>query len=209
MPRRGAERLLSTPGCAAGLFDRRAPEMLRAGLLVWRAPGARGVFDVRTTSVHYFQKRKNPMKTRLWIGSLAAAVLAVAVAGSFAEEKAAEKEAKCPVSGKAINKDATAEFNGGTVYFCCNNCPKAFKADSKKFATKANHQMAVTGQLKQVGCPLSGKKCAEGTEIEVAGVKVAYCCNNCKGNVAKLSADEQMEKVFADVSKSFKAPEKK
>ena len=65
---------------------------------------------------------------------------------------------KCVVSGKAINPDATAEYKGGHVYFCCEGCPGAFAKDTKKFAAKANHQLVATHQAKQIGCPMSGKE---------------------------------------------------
>jgi YHS domain-containing protein len=106
---------------------------------------------------------------------------------------------KCIVAkDKAANKDKSVDYKGGKVYFCCDNCPKAFAKDEKKFATKANTQLVATGQAVQHKCPLSGEKLDSSTEITVAGAKVQFCCNNCKGDVEKLKGDEQAEKVFSD-----------
>ena len=59
----------------------------------------------------------------------------------------------CPVSGQPVDAAATEKYLGKDVYFCCENCPKAFKKDTKKFANKANHQLVLTGQAIQVACP--------------------------------------------------------
>lgn len=109
---------------------------------------------------------------------------------------------KCPVSGKPINKDATVDYKGGKVYFCCPNCPKAFAAKTEKFAAKANQQLYATGQAKLVKCPLTGKKLNPATKISVAGTNVCFCCNGCKGKATKAQGDAQLNLVFGD--KAFK-----
>ena len=70
------------------------------------------------------------MKIRLFVAAMASLAL---VAGSVL---AADKEfkASCPVSGKAASQDNAVAFKGKEVYFCCENCPTAFKANSDKFA---------------------------------------------------------------------------
>ncbi|MBS0264315.1 MAG: hypothetical protein JSS02_20420 [Planctomycetes bacterium] len=106
---------------------------------------------------------------------------------------------KCIMNAKADAKaDKAADYKGGKVYFCCDNCKGAFAKDEKKHATKANTQLVATGQAKQGKCPLSGGKLDKDTEITVAGAKVQFCCNNCKGDVEKLKGDEQAEKVFGE-----------
>lgn len=109
---------------------------------------------------------------------------------------------KCPVSGKPINKDATVDYKGGKVYFCCPNCPKAFAGNTKKFAAKANQQLYQTGQAKLTKCPITGKKLNPATKISVAGTDVCFCCNGCKGKVSKAEGAAQLELVFGD--KAFK-----
>ena len=91
---------------------------------------------------------------------------------------------------------------------CSENCPKAFNANSAKFASKANLQLVQSGQLKQVACPLTAKPCAPGKTVTVAGVEVGFCCPNCQGKVAKATGDEQLDLIFKDTTKGFKAATK-
>ena len=116
------------------------------------------------------------------------------------------KDAKCPVSGKGCNPEKSSDFAGGKVYFCCGNCADAFGKDSAKFAAKAHQQLVSTGQLVQKGCPFSGGAVKPGTQVDVGGVEVGFCCNNCKGKVEKASGDEQVNLVFGAIEKGF-APE--
>jgi len=118
------------------------------------------------------------------------------------------KEAKCPVSGKGCNPDKHADFAGGKVYFCCDNCAGAFKTDSAKFATKAHQQMVSTGQLVQKCCPLSGGATKPETKLAVGDAEVTFCCNNCKGKVEKATPEEQLTLVFGGDKKAFEAAKK-
>jgi hypothetical protein len=133
-----------------------------------------------------------------FLGLAAVALLAITVIA--ADEKKEEKFGKCPVSGKTALEDKFVEYKGAKVYFCCPGCPGAFEKDTAKFATKANHQLALTGQATEAHCPLSGGKLNADTAIDVSGVKVAFCCNNCKGKVAAKTGDEQLELVFSDTA---------
>jgi YHS domain-containing protein len=130
--------------------------------------------------------------------AVGASLVSPAVAAEDAKDPLAA--AKCPVSGKAVKAESTADHNGGKVYFCCDNCPKAFAKNPAKFAAKANQQLLLTGQAKQAKCPLAGRPINPATAIDVAGTKVAFCCNNCKGAVGKLAGDAQLEKVFSDAA---------
>ena len=145
------------------------------------------------------------MKSRLVLG-----LAIVALATSAAVVTAALKEAKdatCPVSGHGCDPAASADFDGGTVYFCCEKCVGAFEGDSAKFAAKAHQQMVSTGQLGQKGCPFSGGPVKPGTQISFGVAEVGFCCPNCKGKVEKASADEQVNLVFGKIEKGF-APAK-
>jgi YHS domain-containing protein len=147
------------------------------------------------------------MKTRAVI-SLAIAMLLTATL--YAADKVSLEKAKCPVSGKECKEDTGVDYKGAKVYFCCNNCPKAFAADKAKYAAKANMQLVATGQAKEVKCPLSGKDLNTETKIQVSGVDVCFCCNNCKGAVSKLTGDDQIKKVFSDEAfeKAFEVTKK-
>jgi YHS domain-containing protein len=146
------------------------------------------------------------MKGRFLFALLAVLSLVLVASWGVAADKPS-KDTKCPVSGRAINPEATADHNGGTVYFCCGNCVKKFNADAKPFATKANAQLAQTGQIVQAKCPISKQDFKKGTEEEVASVKVAFCCNNCKGKFAKMSDDEKLKTAFEDISVAWKKAE--
>jgi YHS domain-containing protein len=67
-------------------------------------------------------------------------------------------KATCPVSGQPAVQDKTAAYKNGTVYFCCNDCAAEFGKNTAKYSTKANLQLASTGQAVQTKCPLSGGK---------------------------------------------------
>lgn len=142
------------------------------------------------------------MSLRILSGFAVLAVLMLATA--YAADAVKLDGVNCLVAG---NKPAKAEnsmdYKGGKVFFCCMNCPKAFSADTAKFAAKANHQLAATKQAKQVKCPLSGEDIDSSTAIKVSGVEVAFCCDMCKGKteaekdqVAFLFNDKTFDKAF-------------
>jgi YHS domain-containing protein len=142
------------------------------------------------------------MKSRLILG-----FAIVALATSAAVVTAALKEAKdatCPVSGHGCDPAASADFDGGTVYFCCEKCVGAFEGESAKFAAKAHQQMVSTGQLVQKGCPFSGGPVKPGTQISIGDAEVGFCCPNCKGKVEKASPEDQVTMVFGKIDKGFK-----
>ena len=78
------------------------------------------------------------MKTRFFIAVLLGSSVMLTQALIAADDAAKSTyQAKCPVSGKPAKESSTVDFHGGKVQFCCDNCPKAFAADCKKFAAKA------------------------------------------------------------------------
>jgi hypothetical protein len=77
---------------------------------------------------------------------------------------------------------------------------------------KANHQLAATKQYEQKTCPFSGGKLNPEIAVELAGTKIAFCCNNCKSKVEAAEDDEaKLELVFSDkaFTKGFKKVVKK
>jgi len=134
------------------------------------------------------------MKARMLV-AMAAAVALFSTAVIADDPKL--EGVKCVVNAKAPAKATNAvDYKGGQVFFCCQNCPKAFEKDTAKFAASANHQLVATGQAKQVKCPFTGGPINEETAIEVKGVKVAFCCEKCQGK-AKEST-EQVDLIFND-----------
>ncbi len=132
----------------------------------------------------------------LGVASMLVASAIVAEEGSDTKEKKAE--ALCPVAGKAIDKSISIEYGGGKVFLCCKGCVSKFKADTAKYGTAANLQLAVTEQVAQTGCPLTGKKCNPKQTLKVAGLTVALCCGGCKAKVAKAEAKDQITMVFGE-----------
>ncbi len=121
-----------------------------------------------------------------------------------------ECAATCPVSGGEISKEAAIDYKGGKLYFCCAGCIPKFKSDAAKFQAKANAQLVLTGQAKQVGCPMSGKKLDPGTKTKVCGIEVCFCCKGCQEKVKSAAAEKQAEIVFVKgFDKSFKVKSEK
>lgn len=129
-----------------------------------------------------------------WMSLCAALML---MSGFVVAADAEKFSAKCIVAGKPDAKeDKFSAFRSAKVFFCCDNCKAKFDAEPAKFEVAANHQLAVTGQYKQAKCPLSGGPIDAAQTVEVAGVKVAFCCENCQGKASAASADEQKQLLF-------------
>lgn len=131
-----------------------------------------------------------------------AAVCSLFLATAYAAEEVKLDGIKCIVAAdKPAKADKSVDYKDGKVYFCCGGCPMKFAADmkdAKKFASKANAQLVATGQAKQAKCPFSGQDLNKDTELTVAGAKVQFCCNMCKGKVEKAKPEDQLEMVFSD-----------
>ena len=118
---------------------------------------------------------------------------------------------KCVISGKEVSADTWSEYKDGKVYFCCPGCSSGFAKDSKKYAVKANHQLVATKQFKQTACPLSGRELDPSIFSKVAGTKIGFCCEGCKGKFDHAKDDAaKLELVFAEknFAKGFKKVKK-
>jgi YHS domain-containing protein len=138
------------------------------------------------------------------------AVLVAASGLIAAETKEAKKEFKatCPVSGQPAIEDSSLDLaklkaGEGTVYFCCKNCPKAFEKDPAKFELKTRRQLAETGQVVQVACPVSGQPVDKEVAVEMGNATVNFCCKNCLAKYEKASDDDKFKVVFANLEKGF------
>lgn len=141
--------------------------------------------------------------------------LAVAVAGFAGMQENDELNgAKCIVNGeRAASADHFVEYMKGKVYFCCGGCKAKFVADQEleepTMAVKANHQLVMTGQYVQKGCPMSGNAIAEGAVAKVGGVEVGFCCSNCSNKVAEMETLEEKAAVVFSKAAFKKAYAKK
>ena len=140
------------------------------------------------------------MKASWIVMSVGAAVLLAAGGLNAAKDEAEKKafKATCPVSGKPAGEDHVVELkNGDKVYFCCDNCPKAFKANRTKYNLQVKRQLVETDQVVQVACPITGKPVNEETLVEVGEAKVGFCCEKCEAKYAKADDDGKLKVLFA------------
>jgi YHS domain-containing protein len=142
--------------------------------------------------------------------SIVSLVTVGALVAAENEEKSEKKEFKatCPVSGQPAIEDSVLDLEKlkagkGKVYFCCKNCPKAFEKDPAKFELKTKRQLAETGQVVQVGCPISGQPVNEETLVDVGTTKVGFCCKNCLAKYNEADEDGKLKVVFANFDKGF------
>lgn len=134
----------------------------------------------------------------------------IPLAGNGGEKP--KKKIVCPVSGQPVKEASFVAYRGGKVFFCCDNCPNDFKDNTAKFATKANHQLVVTGQAKQGKCPFTGNKLDPETKIDVAGAAICFCCDNCKAKGSAAEGDAQVNLLFSNAAfekAAFKVGSKK
>lgn len=134
-------------------------------------------------------------------------LLVIATTIAVAAPKVSLEGVKClMVSKKDANEEKSAKWKKGEVYFCCDGCLGKFnKLDDKgkeKFAAAANHQLVMTKQYEQKGCPFSGGKLNPEFTIKVKGADVGFCCNGCKTKAEKMKEEEQVATLFGE--KAFK-----
>lgn len=131
---------------------------------------------------------------------LAGVVALTLVSAAFAaDEEVNLKDVKCVLNPKGdAQATSCAEYKGGKVYFCCDNCKGKFTAEPKEYAVSANKQLFATKQFKQVKCPIMGKDVKEGVVVKVAGVEVGLCCPGCEKKVIAMDEKDQLEAVFGE-----------
>lgn len=134
------------------------------------------------------------------IAGVIAVCLALSLRADDQEKKEEAFKPMCPVSGMAAETSVAVEYKGAKLFFCCPGCPGEFEKDAAKFAAKANHQLVGTKQAVAAKCPLAGRPLNPETAIDVQGVKVAFCCDNCKGKAVAAKGDEQLALVFGDAA---------
>lgn len=135
--------------------------------------------------------------------SLSAAFVAL----TFAPQEPDLTGIKCVINGKkAATAKSFVEYKKGKIYFCCDQCAESFAEDAKlkekaKFAVKANHQLVLTGQFKQKGCPFSGGPIDENLVTKVGGTKVGFCCEGCQKKVTDLEKlEDKVNLVFSQAA---------
>jgi YHS domain-containing protein len=104
--------------------------------------------------------------------------------------------ARCPVTGDSVSKDVSIDYRLGKLYFCSAECIDKFRADRAQYEAKANAQLVITGQFKQIQCPLTRDEFSPGIKVRICGVDVCFCCADCAKKVRRVSADKRAELVF-------------
>ncbi len=100
---------------------------------------------------------------------------------------AAKAQSTCPVSGKPIDKAVFVDHQGQRVYFCCQGCPAAFKANPEKYYAKFEKDGIELENI-QTTCPVSGEELGghgESTSVSYKGRTVKLCCAACEKPFAK------------------------
>ena len=148
------------------------------------------------------------MKSQICQAVAAVAVTLGCLLATLQESAAQELSGiKCVVSGERNASAAVAvEYRNAKVYLCCKKCKAQFEADPASFATRANHQLVLTSQYQQTGCPISSGELDPQVTASVGGTKVSFCCQHCLKEVtdtAEMPARAEM--IFGDVAfeKSF------
>ena len=152
------------------------------------------------------------MKTRAFAVLVAVMALATVIGwgvSSRADDAKSDSDMKCPVSGKPASKDHAVDYDGGKVYFCCDDCPKAFQKDPSKYAAKAHLQMALTGQLDANRLPLQPQAGQPREDSRCRRREGRLLLRRLREGVEGMSQDDLIKKVFTDISKTFKVAESK
>jgi hypothetical protein len=88
-----------------------------------------------------------------------------------------------------------AKWLDGKVYFSSQSAAKTFRSKTSTTAfknlsnppltLKANHQLALTGQYKQVCCPVTGEKVTDSIQLQVAGMNVYFNSVEARSQLSK------------------------
>ncbi|KAA3604473.1 MAG: YHS domain-containing protein [Planctomycetota bacterium] len=91
----------------------------------------------------------------------------------------------CPISGKAIDKAVSVDYEGHRVYFCCKGCPKKFKEFPDAYLVKMMKAKEAPENI-QSTCVVSDQPLeAKEHYVEVLNKKIYTCCTKCQAKVAK------------------------
>ncbi len=133
-------------------------------------------------------------------GSLAAEPAKPAAAAAPSAAASAAVNTKCPMDGKPVNAKFTTVVSK-FVGFCSDKCKAAFGAEPA--LAKVTNDNATKGV--NTICPLAGKPVKEFKTATIGGMKVAFCCDNCRKEAPEKEA-EIIAKIKKDVVTNAKCP---
>jgi len=108
-------------------------------------------------------------------GTVLLVALFAATALAAPQKPVANSGLTCPVSGETIKnlkKAPSVQYEGRTIYFCCQKCVGEFSANPAKYAPK---------QI--VRCPVSGEVVKDPAKAQTSmyqGKVYYFCCPKCK-----------------------------
>ena len=144
------------------------------------------------------------------------AVFFAPAAGAFLlaeqpQKQAVEKSgAVCPVTARPISASVAIDYQGAKVYFSSPDSIPIFQANLAKYASRANYQLVVTGQAREVACPFTGKPLNPNIPtVRVYGLDVGFCCRACQQTAAGVDMLTRLDLIFGDAFKTGYAIEKK
>jgi len=109
------------------------------------------------------------------------------------ETEAPKNAPPCPVSGKPADPAIFVAHKGGKVFFDTAESKATYEKSPSKYLVQANYQLFLTGQARQVACPILGKP-LRGTNFRVGAIYV--CCGGCQRKLAAANAQQQAAAVF-------------
>jgi YHS domain-containing protein len=132
-------------------------------------------------------------------GTLLVLWVALAAQPSGSAPAAGAPQLLCPVTGHPIHPGAHAPWQGGTVYFCSQQCEAKFKENPGKYAVRANFQLAMSGQARQIACPFTGKPLNPSiATVAVGGLNVGFCCRACQQTAARADEETRLDLIFGN-----------
>ncbi len=143
----------------------------------------------------------------LGVAALVAGAALVAIPFAAAGDPMRCGNAKCPVTGDAVDGKTVSTWNGLDVAFCCAECPAKFAADAQAYtpalvrdlatqladtkARLAKYEKPAAAEpapaakpagvvdLGNATCPVMGGKAKDAVSTEYHGMRVHFCCGGC------------------------------
>jgi YHS domain-containing protein len=112
------------------------------------------------------------------------AALVASLLCAFTAQAEDAANAKCPVSGKDVDKTVTSTASA-TVGFCCSKCQGKFDADTKAKDEALKKYAGSKDTPANKKCIYNASKDASKDNTATASKTVAFCCEKCKAEFDK------------------------
>lgn len=88
-----------------------------------------------------------------------------------------------------VSADYAIEFNGGSLFLCCQQCRNEFDRTVPEQVCAANRQLVRTGQFAQTACPFSGRPVLDGATTKIGDLEIGFCNLGCRDKVRDAADD--------------------